>query len=429
MKNLVFLLLSTLFFIGCSSSDDGVEDSSTVITVSNFTVSLNENPSAGAIIGTVQANSSSGNIQLSITNQSPSGAVAVNNQGVLTVANAALFNFELNPSISGTLRASSNNVSENFNFLINLNDINETIVCQGPIRLSTQEEVNAFGAQNCTIVEGSLVIGPGNNQPNDSIIDLSPLEGLTTVTGWFGIEGNLTLESIAPLHTLIEIEGGGPQIMGNPSLQNLNGLEGLTETNGPVTFSILDNDALTNLQGLNNIVSINATFSVGGNESITSLDGLDSLENLGQISIGNNAQLRNIEALKNVTEIFRSSISINFCPMLESIKGLRNVRSIQDNLELSYLEKLESLEGLESLTHVGSRIYLFGNENLENLDGLLNVAVDPLFDGLYVQSNTVLDDFCGVSSIVKNISSNDFIVNGNAYNPTKQDIIDGNCSL
>ena len=97
----VFLLfiLSGLFFIHACKKKDEVDP--ITITANDFTGSINENPVNGAVIGTISASVSQGALSYSLVSQNPAGAVSVSSNGELVVSNAAIFDFETNPQITG----------------------------------------------------------------------------------------------------------------------------------------------------------------------------------------------------------------------------------------------------------------------------------------------------------------------------------------
>ena len=78
-----------------------------------------------------------------------------------------------------------------------------------------------------------------------------------------------------------------------------------------------------------------------------------------------------------------------------------------------------------------SNIQEFGNiniflaNNIESLDGLENVMIT---NNVNISSNIGLLDFCALQNLIVNGSFNDITISGNAFDPTIQDIIDGNCS-
>ncbi len=67
---LMFLLITLTFIIqSCEDSDEMNND--ITISISEFTVSIDENPIANLSLGTVQATTNQGNISFSISEQTP----------------------------------------------------------------------------------------------------------------------------------------------------------------------------------------------------------------------------------------------------------------------------------------------------------------------------------------------------------------------
>ena len=65
------------------------------------------------------------------------------------------------------------------------------------------------------------------------------------------------------------------------------------------------------------------------------------------------------------------------------------------------------------------------NIKLANLDGLINVAGA---NSIRITSNATLKDFCGLTKLINGGGlTGNFSVSSNGYNPTMQDIMDGNC--
>ena len=129
-----------------------------------------------------------------------------------------------------------------------LADCNLT-TCMGDIVLTSQEEVNAFGQNGCTTIEGSLTISDdGSGTP---ITDLSPLSGITAITEALSINDN-------------------------PSLQSLNGLQAITilGIQDPIALfsgfvlSIQQNDALSDISALNGLTFLNS-LSIGNNQNLS----------------------------------------------------------------------------------------------------------------------------------------------------------------
>ena len=197
----------------------------------------------------------------------------------------------------------------------------------GGVTLNTQAQVNQFAIDypNCTTITGSLFISGIGNSPTN-ITDLSPLNKITTIGGFF-------------------------QLYLNPLLTNINGLSNLKNIS---SYLLIDNNSgLTNLNGLSNLTSITQ-----------------------DINILNNAVLNDISALKNTTfapadgyglTIFNNpALSVcnlpNFCSYLANPVGT-HPRDISGNLTTCLNEAaVKTACGILAVTDVGkSNIAVYPN--------------------------------------------------------------------
>ncbi len=122
--NTNFLKLSVLILsfltVSCSNDDD---NNSTQINLQDLQVTIDENPTNGDIVGTVQSNNTSP-LTFSIVSQTPAGALEIDAAtGELTVLDAGLFDFETNPTITAII--SSSEAVNTATVTINLSNINE----------------------------------------------------------------------------------------------------------------------------------------------------------------------------------------------------------------------------------------------------------------------------------------------------------------
>ncbi|MEZ4796080.1 MAG: cadherin domain-containing protein [Flavobacteriaceae bacterium] len=104
MKNsikLINLLIIALFLSSCNNDDNNTQ----IITLEDLQVTIDENPTNGQVVGTVQSDSNS-NLTYSITSQTPNGALSIDEStGELTVADATLFDYEINTEITAIVSA------------------------------------------------------------------------------------------------------------------------------------------------------------------------------------------------------------------------------------------------------------------------------------------------------------------------------------
>jgi hypothetical protein len=135
-------LIAMIFFSACKKDEDPL------LMVSDFSVYMDEHPSAGKIIGNVIAGSSAGDLEFLIKSSSPVGAFSINNEtGVLSIYNAGLFDYEVNPEITGVVTVKCNGVKKDCSITVYLNDIEI---------IAGNDEIVGYIPQT---VSGSMMIG------------------------------------------------------------------------------------------------------------------------------------------------------------------------------------------------------------------------------------------------------------------------------
>lgn len=127
------------------------------VVLENFVVSIPENQAAFAEIGYVVANGAGGNVEgagpvTTLVSQSPAGAISLNGNQI-QVANAALFDFETNPTITGTFSVSYLSETRSATITISLTDVNEITENVIPTTYSVFSGVETVA--NCTNGNGS----------------------------------------------------------------------------------------------------------------------------------------------------------------------------------------------------------------------------------------------------------------------------------
>ncbi|MFD0989227.1 hypothetical protein ACFQ1R_03905 [Mariniflexile jejuense] len=256
-----------------------------------------------------------------------------------------------------------------------------SVIYEGNIIFNTQQQIDDFGKEGYTKVTGYVVIGDENGNPTSLIESIEGLNTLTSVGG-LTISGNTVLSDLSPLSNLKYIDEG-LAIIGNTAISNINPLNKIAHIG---SLWIYDNTLLTNIDGL---VNVNG--------------------NLKFLKIEENESLESIEGLKNIS----------------IISDINNDSPFAARLTVRFNPKLKNLDGLSNLNSVGGYLEIYGNYSITNLNGLKNLSSVKL---LYVSKNFNLTNLCGVKPLIENLPDLDMLIEENAYNPTKQDFIDGNCS-
>ena len=151
-------------------------------------------------------------------------------------------------------------------------------------------------------------------------------------------------------------------------------------------------------------------------------------------SLNSLASFEGLESLETIGGNFRVIAGSYSLESLSSFKGLSGLKSIGGDFEVnvkssssssSSLKSLASFEGLESLTNIGGgRLTINKCRSLNNIDALKNI--ESLND-ISITECSKLYDFCVLKNVVQNMSGT-FYLNKNGYNPTKYQLLNGECS-
>lgn len=328
---------------------------------------------------------------------------------------------------------------------------------------SNPDLVNLKGLENLKFVGGQMIV-----VQNASLTTIEALGNIEDYYNHLSIVENKSLINLDGLNFLEKV--AFLNIIENNSLQNIDALSNLKEA---LEVRVQNNPTLTNIQALQNIKELDGRLMISSNNALQNLAGLEGITHIGQeLFIANNSLLENIDPLRNLST-FPRNIDIRDNPLLRSISALKGMEYAH-NLLIDNNRSLESLEGLNDLRVVSYYLQIINtkiqdlsplsnleyvksigihhNPLLENMDGLikLGIATQHLkisnnnvlknLDGLAnlnfvdrdlnIGANPNLSDFCGLQRLLLNNGlGRDYRVNGNAYNPSKQDIIDGNCRL
>lgn len=108
------------------------------------------------------------------------------------------------------------------------------------------------------------------------------------------------------------------------------------------------------------------------------------------------------------------------------IDKLSSITTITGSLTITNMFNwLDIPSGFENLTTIG-QLTISDNWGILDLNGLTNLS--NCKGAITITNNNDLSSFCGIKSLLDNGAfKNTFTATGNFYNPTKQDIIDGNC--
>ena len=263
----------------------------------------------------------------------------------------------------------------------------------GDVTLLSQQDVDDFGVLGYTKIEGELKIGGDNDS---DISDLSSLQNLIEVTHFIRLNKNPNLSTLNGLNNISIAQG--VWLMQNNALLSL---EGLADIEYLEYLAIYNNSSLISLTGLSNIETVDFLY-VSGNSTLNSLDGLQNISDVFHMEIIDNQSLESVDGLPAFLN--NGDLWIYDNPNLLSLQGSEHLNQLS-NLEMSN-NGLTSLEGINNLTSINS-LYISRIEH----------------DG-----NEFLVDFCALQNLFTSGTYETVVITNNAFNPTIQDIIDGNCA-
>ena len=232
-----------------------------------------------------------------------------------------------------------------------------------------------------------------------------------------------SLKSLASFEGLENLEtiGGNFKVIASyssslKSLASFKGLSGLKSIGGDFEVNAKSSslNSLASFEGLENLQTIGGSFSCDRRISTKSLSQLNS--------IGKNLEIYLLfdEGLENLVRIggdFKPGYSSSF-------KTLNKLSSIGGNFYVDVFNGT-SFEGLENLTNIGGgKLTISDCKSLINIDALKNI--ESLND-ISITTCPKLYDFCVLKNVVQNMSGT-FYLNKNGYNPTKYQLLNGECS-
>lgn len=231
---------------------------------------------------------------------------------------------------------------------------------EGNVTLTTQADVDAFGAIGCNEISGFLSIN--DTIPGSPICDLSPLMKLKKVGSYLIISASC----VTDLHGFHKLKSVGEL--------------------GPFGFIAIRGENVTNIDALKKIKTIT------GSINFTS--------NLNLVSIGKAfKKITTIESGKTTAPIASGYvISLYNNPVLSDVGKLKKLTTIEGSFLFRDNDALTDLDGFRDLTSIGRFIAIEDNDVLQNVNKLS--IISSISSGIIVQNNPSLTDCCGLYSLV-----------------------------
>lgn|GEM_PF-556839 len=270
-------------------------------------------------------------------------------------------------------------INNNDTYCDNLSQVeqicNETCP-QGDLILTTQQEVDNFAINylECIGINGNLVIH--GITPNE----ITNLDGLASL---YSISDTLF-------------------IINNESLTDISGLENIVYSSMS-HVQISDNTALSECS----IISICRYISYGGttliyNNGVMCNSANDVLDNCticptGNITLKTQEEVDEYAVLYPGCKIVQHSITVQGLNDITNVHGLIGIERIEKRLKITNCNALTELIGLDSLKYIGNDLSIWYNNTLTDISSLHNLSyVD---DNFFISGNDALTTLAGLDKL------------------------------
>lgn len=300
---------------------------------------------------------------------------------------------------SFVISAQNSGVSNQNKEKLNLEIMKTDKVFKGNINLKTQKEIDAFGKNNYSYINGNLSIG-------DTLsLDLSEeIQNLNVLSSIKKINGELLILKLK-------------------NLQSIEGLMNLEKVNGNFTISGCD---LKQIDGFNQLISINGDITFGNNSGkysqspLVRIAGFNNLIKAEKIFFIGNSGLKTIDGFNQIKEIQTVMIMNSDITTLNCFK---NLQTVNENFSVEYSEVLTSIT-LEKLETVNG--YFALNEN-KIINGNISFPNLKKMKILYFFSNKNFENYCIFKNLLKENKIEEINLQSNKSNPSKEEIFN-NCN-
>lgn len=263
------------------------------------------------------------------------------------------------------------------------------------LSFTQQSQIDDFLVANgdCASISGTLFIDGE---------DITNLNGLSNIDQLFGdlIILNTSLIDLEGLNNLSSVEGN-IEIEGNNSLVNFNGLDLLGILKG--NLIIQNNNSLKNFVGARSIIKIEGSLIIMDNDKLGSFEGFNNISRIDEdLIIENNNFLTDLSGLNGVTadeglNIIGGSLEISNNESLDAFRGLNNLERINQDFIIRDNPSLKTLIGLAELTNIEGDFQIENNSNLSTLNGINKI--NTIGEDFKVDNNNLLPNFRGMQTL------------------------------
>jgi hypothetical protein len=268
----------------------------------------------------------------------------------------------------------------------------------GTLLIAGLDDDRLADLSDLSIVTGDLIVAA-----NPNVTTLAGLGAIERVGGDYLIQGNDSLTDLNGLARLIR--AASLRVVGNNAMTVLNGVEQISEFGGGIL--IANNNALESLSGFDNLVTLNGTITIEGNRNLTDLGALGRLKHIVMAEIRGNAALPSLrfDALETIEVRFL----VDDNPALIDVT-LSALTTIGDGLRFEGNGALQSVSFPQLLTAGGLTLRSANALSSVSAPLLLNLTLGLTMATLPSLSSVDLPELVSIGG--------DMVVSGNSVLPS-----------
>lgn len=318
--------------------------------------------------------------------------------------------FENLTTVLRDIRINSNTALNSIDGLSGLSGFLRGISISGSniTNLDALENISSIG----TGTFGDLILND-----NPLLTDISGLGNITTINRNLQIHNNDALTNLNGLNALASIHYGHLSIQDNALLEELNGLQNLASVGAlgnAEGILIINNAALENLNGLASLATLKGSFTLRNNASLVDVSAINITSAI--LGFSNSIIVENNDALPNMNGFFIEKINGQFQILgneaLQALDLEIGVASTALSLLIDNNPLLTNLSGLGNITQVSNGFRVINNDSLQHLDGLNINIINTGY--LMIKDNLALLNIDGLLSLTNIISNLSLEITNNA---------------
>ena len=315
-----------LIAISCDNDD---EPTPIEITISPLQVTIAENPQNGDLLGELNATTNRGTLAFSLTNENPIGAMVIDaSTGNVNIADASLFDYESNTTISAVGNVTTEGEVATANITITLTDVDESTLSAQDFTVTIDENpINGqvLGNITATADASSAITYSITSQTPSGAMAIDATTGQLTVADstLFDYESNTSLTADISVKTATKSEDVTATI-------SLNDLSEITISVNDFTVTVDENIANGTVIGTVDASVTNSTGTLTYTIVNQSVNGALAINaNTGELTVAD-ASAFDYETNTSITGTYKAStgtieeegsITINLNDVVETGNG------------------------------------------------------------------------------------------------------------